>query len=483
MKKVIVIGAGFAGLSSGIYLLKEGYEVTIYEKNPYAGGFVTVWKRKNSIIDGCMHWMLGTKSGTKLNQMWNELGVLDNLEIYHPNTFCTVEYNNNVFHYYRNINKFEEELLKYSLNDEKEIEIFINAIKTMGIYEYPTDIPFDLVSPKSVKFDMTLMRAMKHYLKLSVKDLADRFNSEVIKYALNNCLVNNHFGAFYFIQTLANFMNDNDSIPYGCSLPLRDNILNKYLSLGGNIVYNSNVEEIIIENDKALGIKVNGENIYGDYIIPAIDMHYLEDILLKNKYKLSPYKEWDLDKDKYVTYSYCIASYRTKRDFSNDEVAIIKKVKEYEFNGIKSDNISIRQYGYDKNLITDGYSTVQVYLTTYEKDYEIIKSLSKEEYKAFKKKIGEFYLNALKEIYKDSDFELIDVLTPLTYERYNNSYKGTFMTYALGPIMPTCVRSAFIDGLSNLVLAGQWLLLPGGTAATALTGKFAAMLIKNMDKE
>lgn len=55
MKKVIIIGAGLAGLSSGIYLKKEGYDVTIYEKNNYAGGFVTTWIRKNAIIDGCMH--------------------------------------------------------------------------------------------------------------------------------------------------------------------------------------------------------------------------------------------------------------------------------------------------------------------------------------------------------------------------------------------------------------------------------------------
>lgn len=38
MKKVIVIGSGFAGLSSASFLAKEGYEVTLLEKNNHLGG-------------------------------------------------------------------------------------------------------------------------------------------------------------------------------------------------------------------------------------------------------------------------------------------------------------------------------------------------------------------------------------------------------------------------------------------------------------
>lgn len=425
--------------------------------------------------------MLGTKDGTKLNTMWKELGVLENVNIYHPNTFCQIEYNGNIFNYYKDIDKFEKELLKYSENDEEEIELFINAIKTMGVYEYDTETPFDLIDPKSVKLDMKLMRALRKYLKLSISELANRFNSEVIRYAFKNFLVNEYFGAFYFIQTLANFINGNDSLPIGCSKTIQDNILNKYLSLGGNIIYNSQVSKIIVKDNKAIGISLNGNDIYADYIISAIDIHYLNDVLLENKYQISPYKELDLDINRYKTYSYAIASFKTKMDFSKREIARIKKIEEYSFYGIKGNSLSIRHYGYDKSLIKDGYTTIQVYLTTYLDDYLKLKALTKEEYKDFKNKLGLFYLEKLKEEYKSDDFELIDVLTPLTYERYNNSYLGTFMTYALAGGMNPVVRNQLFSDIKNLVLAGQWILLPGGSAAAALTGKFAASLIKEMD--
>jgi phytoene desaturase len=37
-KKVIVVGAGTAGLASAIRLQNKGYDVEIYEKNPKVGG-------------------------------------------------------------------------------------------------------------------------------------------------------------------------------------------------------------------------------------------------------------------------------------------------------------------------------------------------------------------------------------------------------------------------------------------------------------
>ena len=36
--KVIIIGAGIGGITTGIYLARQGYNVTIFEKNAFPGG-------------------------------------------------------------------------------------------------------------------------------------------------------------------------------------------------------------------------------------------------------------------------------------------------------------------------------------------------------------------------------------------------------------------------------------------------------------
>ena len=119
-------------------------------------------------------------------------------------------------------------------------------------------------------------------------------------------------------------------------------------------------------------------------------------------------------------------------------------------------------------------------LCTWEDDFEYLKSLTKDDYKALKNKIGEFYKNKLEGIY-NCEFELVDVLTPLTYLRYTNNYKGGFMTYSLSPKASQYVRSALVDGVDNLVLANQWLVLPGGTPIAVVSGKFSIQHILNLD--
>ena len=54
MKKIIIIGAGIAGLSAGIYALKNGFDVTIYESHFLPGGMCTAWQRRG--WNPCSGW-------------------------------------------------------------------------------------------------------------------------------------------------------------------------------------------------------------------------------------------------------------------------------------------------------------------------------------------------------------------------------------------------------------------------------------------
>lgn len=56
MKSVIVIGSGFAGLSSATFLAKAGYDVTILEKNDSIGGRARVWETEGFKFDMGPSW-------------------------------------------------------------------------------------------------------------------------------------------------------------------------------------------------------------------------------------------------------------------------------------------------------------------------------------------------------------------------------------------------------------------------------------------
>ena len=56
MKSVIVIGSGFAGLSSATFLAKAGYDVTVLEKNDSLGGRERVWETEGFKFDMGPSW-------------------------------------------------------------------------------------------------------------------------------------------------------------------------------------------------------------------------------------------------------------------------------------------------------------------------------------------------------------------------------------------------------------------------------------------
>ncbi len=55
-RKVVIIGAGIGGLSCAAYLAKAGFDVTILEKNSWAGGRINSWKSNGFTFDLGPSW-------------------------------------------------------------------------------------------------------------------------------------------------------------------------------------------------------------------------------------------------------------------------------------------------------------------------------------------------------------------------------------------------------------------------------------------
>lgn len=57
-KKIAIIGAGFGGLSAAAYLSRDGYDVTVFEKNDQPGGRAIVYKSKGFTFDMGPSWYM-----------------------------------------------------------------------------------------------------------------------------------------------------------------------------------------------------------------------------------------------------------------------------------------------------------------------------------------------------------------------------------------------------------------------------------------
>ncbi len=95
MKKCIVVGAGFSGLTSAVYLSKAGYQVEVIEASKKLGGraYSLIDKDTQTIIDNGQHILMGCYTETlkflKLINAYRNLTVQKKLRV----NFLKVNFN------------------------------------------------------------------------------------------------------------------------------------------------------------------------------------------------------------------------------------------------------------------------------------------------------------------------------------------------------------------------------------------------------
>lgn len=80
-KTAIIIGGGYGGLCTGAMLTREGYRVTVLEKNLAMGGGLQSFARKGLHFETGMHVLAGLAEGQTLWRIFNYLGIMDKLQL------------------------------------------------------------------------------------------------------------------------------------------------------------------------------------------------------------------------------------------------------------------------------------------------------------------------------------------------------------------------------------------------------------------
>jgi all-trans-retinol 13,14-reductase len=114
---IIIIGGGLGGLFTGAFLSKEGYKVTILEKNTTIGGGLQTFKRNGHTFDTGMHVLGGFHQGGTLNKICTYLDIMDKLSIREEDKDCfdTITYlsDNKTYKMVQGKEAFANNLSKY----------------------------------------------------------------------------------------------------------------------------------------------------------------------------------------------------------------------------------------------------------------------------------------------------------------------------------------------------------------------------------
>ena len=501
-KKLIIIGAGVAGLSAGIYGRMAGYETEIYEMHTVPGGECTGWDRKGYHIDGCIHWLTGTNKQNPLYKVWCDLGALgDDVKIYETESFGAMESNQGILRLYKNRKKLEEHLRAIAPEDGEELTKFFATLDAVDNF-MPLDA-MDLLGPielmKMMGKAMGSLQSMKN-LKMPLREYLKRFKNENLRILFSLSLPADQ-SAFVLFFALSTVMTGNGGRPEGGSRAMALRMADKFRALGGVLHLGARVEEICVENGRATGIRIStGANsdttfVAADHVISSADIHVTLNRLLKGKYPLEEFELRDADPKTYPCSTSSMAGFGLDIDLSEMDTELLVGTRPYLFEGKTRSFLALKHYCYEPTFALPGHSVLMAYL---DGDYDWWKNLASDDhsgvdafhldsprYVAEKKRLLTDLVSVLEEKYPTWKGHIVplDFVTPLTYERYCGAYRGQWMSYGYTENAKDLQHNGRIKGIKDFSMCGQWLMPPGGLPVAAITGRWAIQRLCKSDKK
>jgi len=284
-KKVEVIGSGFASIAAACYLAKEGYEVTVYEKNAQLGGRARQFVNQGFKFDmgPTWYWMpdvferffgdFGRKPSDyyqleKLGPAYrvyfgqeDYLDISDNLDEI-KQTFEEVEENG------------AKALTGFLKKAEKNYDV---AIKDL-VYK-PGISPFELVSKDTIleipQFISTIHDVAKK--KFKSPKLRQIIEFPVLFLGAKPSMT----PAFYSFMNFAD-LSLGTWYPKGGMKSVIDGMIRLAEELGVSFHVNSNVSKITTDdNKKVTFLTINGEEVETDLLVSGADYAHTESLMIK----------------------------------------------------------------------------------------------------------------------------------------------------------------------------------------------------------
>lgn len=263
----IVIGSGIGGLSTAAILSKQGHKILVLERHYTAGGFTHVFKRKGYEWDVGIHYIGEVqRKSSMMRKLFDyitngELKWADMGEVYDR-----IIIGDKHFNFVKGVKNFKKQMISYFPEEEHAINTYVDlvfkTVKASRNYFISKAIPPFL----NILFG--------RFLKTPFYKLADQTTDEVLRSLTTNetlikvlCGQYGDYGlppkqsSFYMHATVVRHYFDGGSFPVGGSSQIVKKVAPIIAASGGTILINAEVAEVLIENNRANGVRMNDGKI------------------------------------------------------------------------------------------------------------------------------------------------------------------------------------------------------------------------------
>jgi len=270
----IIIGSGMGALTAAVFLAKEGQKVLVLEKHYTAGGFTHIFKRKGYEWDVGVHYIGSLhKDETVIKSLFdyiteNQLKWADMGEVYDR-----IVIGDETYDFVKGVGNWTDKMISYFPDEEKAIRKYVDLIfeaskasrnffveKTLSpfwswLVGWYMRGPFLKYSRKTTEEVLNTITDNPRLQKVLAGQYGDYgLPPKESSFVMHAALVRHYFsGGFFpiggssqFVETTAPIIHQN----------------------GGAILISAAVEEILVENNQAVGVKMaDGKTFEADTII------------------------------------------------------------------------------------------------------------------------------------------------------------------------------------------------------------------------
>lgn len=489
---LIVIGGGMTGLSTALtWAINHDVKkdpVLLIEKEPKTGGYVTSYEREGFLFDTCQ--MI-----PNLSEILDYLGVeidLKKFKGYYMRIFIVDPKTDEVkvLELPSGLETFKKQLMEKYPDNATEISKFLDYSRAMYLELFNlkmepsvADIFKTLIKcPKIVK---NASKTFKEYFKkfgITEHEVIEIFNV----FAEFSALPSEHVSALVPIAAM-NSLLDGAFRPTKGFNEFSRKIEDRMKSLGGELLLNTKVINILVEEGKVKGVKLeNGEEIYSDYVVTTVDPK----LAMINMVGLDVIRELDKKYAKKVEEVKMSCSSMNLSIGVDNEIDLEALGLDCGYNVITSggdaydrlfDSYEKGEIGFNNNrfhlgvicpsLTTGGKPNLTVRITPVPLgNWLELRETDTEEYKKEKLRWAEFFIDKV-EKYLIPDLrkhiKTLDISTPATYARYSGSPTGS--VYDMAPYTNNFGRTRlkmrtpieglfqpkFVHGVFGCLLAGM----------------------------
>jgi phytoene dehydrogenase-like protein len=266
--------------------------------------------------------------------------------------------------------------------------------------------------------------------------------------------------------------------PEGGSRELARSVARRYEELGGSIHYGAKVQEILVQDAKAVGVRLaDGSEHFGDEVISAADGHATLFSMLKGRYMSTELE------DVYHTlplYTPLVqVSFGVKRDLGNVKVPRLTTLQLAQPMAMGRTQVSFfmfNNYAFDPTMAPSGKSALSILFQSPWENWEKLAE-DRQAYRAEKARVLADATAWLESRFPgiSADIEVTDVATPLTTVRYTGNHHGSYEGWHPTVETMKVKIQKRLPGLANFSMVGQWTAPFAGLPTVVVDGRIAIM--------